>query len=47
MKLRCTPVKPTRLPEAFRITLTFRQGMPESWRVFLRSFSYWHRELEE
>jgi len=47
MKLRSTPVKPAKLPEAFRITLSFRQGMPESWRAFLRSFSYWHGELEE
>jgi 5-methylcytosine-specific restriction endonuclease McrA len=47
MKLRCPPVKPKKLPESFRITLAFGQGMPESWRSFLRSYSYWHGELDE
>ena len=47
MKLRSAPVKPRRLPEVFGITLQFKQGMPESWRAFLRSYSYWHGELEE
>lgn len=47
MKLRCPPVKPKKLPETFRMTLLFKQGMPESWRAFLRSYSYWHGELEE
>jgi len=47
MKLRFTPVKPRKLPETFRITLTFRKGMPESWRAFLRDYSYWNSELEE
>ena len=36
-----------RLPEVFRITLTFTQGMPEGWRAFLTSYAYWHGELEE
>jgi len=47
MKLRTSPVRPKKLPEALRITLAFREGMPESWRAFLRSYSYWHGELEE
>ena len=47
MKLRSSPVKPKRLPETFRVTFTFRKGMPESWRSFLRSYSYWNGELEE
>ena len=47
MTLRCPPVKPKKLPEVFRITLTFTQGMPEGWRAFLTSYSYWHGELEE
>lgn len=46
MKLRSIPVKPKRLPEAFRVSFTFRQGMPESWRAFLRDFSYWNGELD-
>lgn len=47
LRLRSAPVRPKKLPEAFRVTLTFRQGMPESWRSFLRSCAYWHGELEE
>ena len=47
MKLRSTPVRPKKLPEACRITLSFAQGMPESWRAFLRSYSYWNAELDE
>jgi 5-methylcytosine-specific restriction endonuclease McrA len=47
MKLRSTPVKPKKLPETFRVTFTFRKGMPESWRGFLRDYSYWNGELEE
>ena len=47
MKLRATPVKPKKLPETFRVTFTFRKGMPESWRAFLRDYTYWNGELEE
>jgi 5-methylcytosine-specific restriction endonuclease McrA len=47
MKLRSTPVKPKKLPDAFRVTFAFRKGMPETWRAFLRDFSYWNSELEE
>ena len=47
MKLRSTPVKPRKLPDTFRITFTFREGMPDSWRAFLRDFSYWNGELDD
>jgi len=47
MKLRSTPVKPKKLPDAFRITLTFRKGMPSTWKTWLRDFTYWNTELDE
>ena len=37
MKLRCAPVKPKKLPDRFRITLTFGQGVPESWKSWMRA----------
>ena len=47
MKLRSTPVKPKKLPEGFRVTLTFRTGMPLEWKSWLRDFTYWNGELAE
>jgi len=47
MKLRSVPVKPKRLPDTFRVTFTFKKGMPVSWRAFLRDYSYWNSTLEE
>ena len=47
MRLRSAPVKPKKLPDTFRIAVGFTKGMPESWRSFLRSYSYWNSELEE
>lgn len=47
MKLRTQPVKPKRLPDTFRISFRFTEGMPETWRAFLRDFSYWNGELDE
>jgi 5-methylcytosine-specific restriction endonuclease McrA len=51
MKLLATPVKPKKLPGGFRITLSFRKDMPQSWKTYLRdavaSVSYWHDELED
>lgn len=45
MKLRSVPVKPKKLPE-IRIQITWRDGMPDSWRNWLRDFDYWNGELE-
>lgn len=46
MRLRSTPVRPTRLPDVIRMTFRFDDGAPESWRHWLRSWSYWNGELE-
>jgi 5-methylcytosine-specific restriction endonuclease McrA len=46
MKLFSTPVRPKKLPDTMRLTFTFRKGMPESWKNWLRDVSYWNGELE-
>jgi len=45
MRLLSTPVKPKKLPDA-RLTLTWRTGMPESWRGWVRDVCYWNGELD-
>lgn len=47
MKMLSTPVKPKKLPDTVRVTFTYRNGMPESWRNWLRSVEYWNGELEQ
>jgi 5-methylcytosine-specific restriction endonuclease McrA len=46
MKLVMKPVRPKKLPEVIQMTFTWQKGMPESWRAWLRDFSYWNTELE-
>mgnify|MGYP001562752771 CR=1 FL=1 len=46
MSLAATPVKPKRLPDTTALALRYRDGMPESWRDFLRNAVYWEAELE-
>lgn len=45
MKLLSTPVKPKKLPDV-RFTIAWKTGMPESWKSWVRSFTYWNAELE-
>jgi 5-methylcytosine-specific restriction endonuclease McrA len=47
MKLATRPVKPARLPDALRLTLSFQKGMPVSWKTWLRDLTYWHGSLDE
>lgn len=47
MRLLTRPVKPARLPEIYRLTFTYQKGMPEVWKQWLRSVSYWNEELKE
>lgn len=47
MKLRCDPVKPKKLPDTFRIHLTFGQGIPETWKAWVQAYAYWNTELDE
>jgi len=47
MRLLSTPVKPKKLPDHIRITVTWHAGMPVSWKDWLASHSYWNGELEQ
>jgi 5-methylcytosine-specific restriction endonuclease McrA len=46
MRLLNAPVRPKKLPDTFRLTLTFAKNMPTAWQNWLRDLSYWHAELE-
>jgi 5-methylcytosine-specific restriction endonuclease McrA len=46
MALVATPVRPHTLPQSMRFTFTYRKGMPQEWRNWLRDLAYWHGELE-
>ena len=46
MHLAHRPVKPTKLPDTFRLTFTWQKGMPEPWKAWMQSVAYWHTELE-
>lgn len=46
MKLISQPTRPTKLPDTMHFTLTWRQGMPPSWRDFIASIHYWNDELK-
>ncbi len=45
MRLAQVPVKPKKL-SATEPELYYQEGMPESWRTWLRDASYWNGELE-
>jgi 5-methylcytosine-specific restriction endonuclease McrA len=47
MRLARAPIRPTKLPETFRLTFTWDKGMPQSWKNWLRDLTYWHGSLEE
>lgn len=47
MRLRTPPVRPKKLPESIRITLTFAKEMPESWKAWVQAYTYWNAELDE
>jgi 5-methylcytosine-specific restriction endonuclease McrA len=46
MRLRVEPVKPKKLPDTISLTFTWREGMPDGWKSWLRDMSYWHGELD-
>lgn len=43
--LKSKPIAPANLPES-SYSMTWKPGMPDSWKNFLRSFAYWNGELE-
>lgn len=46
MKLRTKPVRPRSLPGG-NCRAIWEDGMPETWRDFLVTVSYWHADIEE
>ena len=46
MKLKVKPIRPKKLPES-HVTIMWRKGDPNTWKTWLRSYSYWNGELEE
>lgn len=46
MHLTSRPVRPVKLPDTYHLTFTWNKSMPESWKQFLTSVSYWTAELD-
>ncbi|RKG87132.1 HNH endonuclease [Corallococcus terminator] len=46
LTLLAVPVKPKKMPNAVHLSFLVEQGVPMSWRKFLRDVAYWHTELE-
>lgn len=46
MRLRNRPVRPKSLPNTWRITFRWNEGMPTCWKDFLATVAYWNSELE-
>lgn len=46
MSLRKKPVRPKKLPH-YRFHMQWNPGMPDSWRTWLQSISYWNSDLSE
>lgn len=46
MRLLSVPVRPKKLPDMLHLTFVWRDGMPASWRSYLRDVAYWHGELD-
>lgn len=47
MRLLSTPARPKKLPDHFKMTISWKPGMPPSWRDWLASHSYWNSELDQ
>lgn len=46
MRLRAIPVKPDHLPDEFKNTLKWKDGMPEEWKAWFGA-DYWHGSAPE
>jgi 5-methylcytosine-specific restriction endonuclease McrA len=46
LQLRSIPRRPDKSFARRRLTLGWREGMPESWRSYMRDVTYWRGELE-
>lgn len=46
MKLLSIPRKPDRHSAKRRITISWKAGMPEAWKMYMREMTYWRSELD-
>ena len=46
MRLLCKPIQPKSVSWANSAHLSWSEGMPGSWKDYLRSVRYWHDELD-
>lgn len=46
MRLLAVPRKPDRNSKKRRIVITWRKGMPEAWKSYMRDMTYWKSELD-
>jgi 5-methylcytosine-specific restriction endonuclease McrA len=46
MKLLKHPRKPDKVSGKRRLTLSWQNGMPESWKAYMRDVTYWKTELD-
>lgn len=46
MRLLSIPRKPDRHAKKRRMTVTWKKGMPEAWKAYMRDVAYWKGELE-
>jgi 5-methylcytosine-specific restriction endonuclease McrA len=46
MRLLAVPRKPDRNSKKRRITVTWKKGMPETWKNYMRDMTYWKGELD-
>ena len=49
MTLMSIPVKPTKLPDKYTLTIRVENGksIPEQWKAWIASVEYWNGELEQ
>ncbi len=46
MRLLAIPRKPEKNANRRRMVITWKKGMPEAWKNYMRDVSYWKTELE-
>lgn len=47
MRLQTRPVRPRSLPNVNTFAMSYKPGMPESWKELLRNVVYWDGEIQE
>ena len=47
MRLKTKPIRPKSLPNIYTFTMTWRDGMPLTWKDFMATYQYWNSDLED